>query len=181
MFKYLAAVFITLFAQQVLAQPSPQIAKMIETPATAFDMFLYRLYEAAKCNNILKNNNTDEADLCLSSLSYDADQNVLSVFFRVLPGAEVMDDFVDLEADGRKAIMLQLLDNTAKRVGAVDSWGLLHSTPISHGWNQGMADEKLFRAELAKHTSTALSTSYDGVVYIATRLPDGTVKYRSNQ
>jgi hypothetical protein len=181
MFKYLAAVLITLFAQQVLAQPSPQIAKMIETPATAFDMFLYRLYETAKCNNVLKNNNTDEADLCLSSLSCDADRNVLSVFFRVLPAAEVMDDFVDLEADGRKAIMLQLLDNTAKRVGAVDSWGLLHSTPISHGWNQDMADEKLFRAELAKRTSTALSTSYDGVVYIATRLPDGSIKYRSNQ
>jgi hypothetical protein len=39
-------------------------------------------------NNVVKNSNSDEADLCLSSVSYDADKNILSAFFRVLPGAE---------------------------------------------------------------------------------------------
>jgi len=86
-----AILFSLLFVQQVLAEPGPAIAKMIQTPATAFDMFLFRIYEAAKCNNVLKNNNSDEADLCLSTIKYDAKKNVLSAFFRVLPGAEVMD------------------------------------------------------------------------------------------
>ena len=113
-------------------------------------MFLYRFYESAKCNNVLKNNNSDEADLCLSSIKYDADNNILSVFVRVLPGAEAMDDFVDVELDERREILLTLLDNTVRRMGAVDTWGLMHSIPISHGWNASQADEKLFRAELAK-------------------------------
>jgi len=173
----LLILFGILMTPQALAAPGPLISNMIQTPATAFDMFLFRLYEAGKCNNVVKNNNSDEADLCLSSISYDADKNVLSTFFRILPVAEAMDDFVDQDADGRKAVMLQLLEITAKRIGAVDSWGLLHSTPISHGWNTGDADEKSFRSELAQRTSTALSTSYDGVVYVATRHHDGRIEY----
>ena len=170
-----------LVTQLALAQPSQAIAKMMQTPATAFDMFVYRLYEAAKCNNVVKNTNSDEADLCLSSIKYDADKNVLSVFFRVLPGAEAMDDFVDVEFDERREILMTLLDNTVRRVGAVDTWGLLHSIPISHGGSGSYADEISFREELAKRTTTALTTSYDGVVYIATRHHDGKIDYFTNK
>lgn len=179
--KILVVLLSLSFVQPLLAEPGPAIAKMILTPATAFDMFLFRIYEAAKCNNVLKNNNSDEADLCLSTIKYDAEKNVLSVFFRVLPGAEVMDDFVDQEFDGRKEIMLKLLENTVRRAGVVDTWGLLHNTPISHGWKGSKAEEKSFREALAQRTSTALSTSYDGVVYIATRHPDGAIEYFTNQ
>lgn len=178
-FRWLT-LFSVLLATQALAAAGPQISSMIQTPATAFDMFLFRLYESGKCNNIVKNGNLEEADLCISSIRYDADTNILSAFFRVLPGAEAMDDFVDLDADGRKATMLQVLEVTARRVGAVDSWGLLHSTPISHGWKADLEAEKSFRAELAQRTLTALSTSYDGVVYRATRHPDGRVEYFSS-
>lgn len=179
--KVLVILFSLLVTQQVLAEPGQVIAKMIQTPATAFDMFLYRLYEAAKCNNVVKNNNSDEADLCLTSIKYDADKNVLSVFFRVLPGAEAMDDFVVQEFDERRETLITLLDNTVRRVGAVDTWGLLHSIPISHGWKDSQADEKSFRKELAKRTTTALSTSYSGVVYIATRHHDGKIEYFTNK
>jgi len=175
--KSLLFLFCILFSAMLLAEPSPQIAKMIQTPATAFDMFLFRLREEAKCNNVVKNNNFDEADLCLSTLKYEADKNILSIFFNVVPGAEPMDDFIEEEAGVRKEIMLKLLDNTAQRVGAVSSWGLLHSTPMSHGLKINRADEKSFRAALAKRTTTILSTSYDGVVYIATRHFDGTIEY----
>ena len=175
--KILVVLFSLSFVQPLFAEPGPAIAKMIQTPATTFDMFLFRIYEAAKCNNVLKNNNSDEADLCLSTIKYDAEKNVLSAFFRVLPGAEVMDDFVDQEFAGRKEIMLKLLENTVRRIGAVDTWGLLHNTPISHGWQGSQAEEKSFRTELAQRTTTALTTSYDGIVYIATRHQDGAIEY----
>lgn len=178
--KVLIILLSILVAQQVLAEPGPAIAKLIQTPATVFDMFLYRFYESAKCNNVMKNNNSDEADLCLSAIKYDADKNILSIFVRVLPGAEAMDDFVAEELDERREILLTLLDNTARRVGVVDTWGLMHSIPISHGWNGSQADEKAFRAELAKRTTTILSTSYDGAVYIATRHHDGEIEYIVN-
>jgi hypothetical protein len=181
MIKRLLLLCSILVVPQALAEPSPPIAKVIQKPATAFDIFLFRLYEAGKCNNVVKNNNADEADLCLSSISYDADKNVLSTFFRVFPSAEVMDDFADQEYGGRKEIMLKVLENTVRRVGAVDTWGLLHSTPMSYGGSFSEAEEKSFRAELAQRTSTALSTSYDGVVYIATRHQDGTIEYFTSQ
>ena len=78
-------------------------------------------------------------------------------------------------------ILLELLENTAKRVGAIDTWGLLHNTPISYGSDLSSADQKLFRAELAKRTATTLSSSYDGVVFTATRTHDGVIKYSTNQ
>ena len=161
----------------VMAQSTSPIESMMKTPASAFDLFLFRLYEGAKCNNLVKNNNADEADLCMTSLTYDLESRVLSAFLRVYPGAEPMDDFIDQDAAGRKLILMRLLDNSVRRVGALDSWGLLYSTPISYGMNSGNAQEKAFRAELAARTTVALSTSYNGVVYVATRQYDGTIKY----
>ena len=166
-----------LMVNSASADPGPQIADMMKTPTSVFDLFLFRLYEGAKCNRLVKNTNADEADLCMTSLTYNADSNVLSAYLRVYPGAEAMDEFVDEDAAARKVTLLRLLDNTARRVGALDGWGLLHSTPISHGMNSGKAGEKAFRAELAARTTVALSTSYDGVVYVATRHYDGSIKY----
>ncbi len=68
--KFLVILFSMLFAQPALADPGPATAKMIQTPATAFDMFMFRIYEAAKCNSVLKNNNSDEADLCLNFIRW---------------------------------------------------------------------------------------------------------------
>lgn len=150
---------------------------MMQTPASAFDVFLFRLYEAAKCNQVVRNDHLEEADLCLSSLRYDAEGNVLTAYFRIWPGAFAMDDFVDVDADARKEILLGLLDTTAQRFGAVDTWGLLHNLPITHGWKSEDAVEKAFRGELARRTTTVLSTSYDGIVYIATRHYDGRIEY----
>lgn len=150
---------------------------MMQTPASTFDVFLFRLYEAAKCNQIVRNDHLEEADLCLSSLSYNAEGNVLTAFFRVLPAAFAMEDFVDTDADTRKEILLGFLETTAQRFGAVDTWGLLHNLPITHGWKGGDADEKAFRGELARRTTIVLSTSYDGIVYLATRHYDGRIEY----
>jgi hypothetical protein len=165
----------------VMAQSASPIESMMKTPASAFDLFLFRLYEGAKCNNLVKNNNADEADLCMTSLTYDVESRVLSAFLRVYPGAEVMDDFIDQDAAGRKLILMRLLDNSVRRVGALDSWGLLYSTRISYGMNSSNAQEKAFRTELAARTTVALSTSYDGVVYVATRQYDGSIKYFTNE
>ena len=155
----------------------PAIARMLATPASVMDVFLLRLYEAGKCNNVVRNDNVDEADLCLTTLDYDAERNLLSAFFRVLPAALIMDDFVDLDADGRQQIMLQLLDTTARRMGAVDTWGLLHSTPVAYGGSVDAEAIKAFRTALAARTTVALVTSYSGVVYRATRHHDGKVDY----
>ena len=177
MCRKLMPLVLLMLTQSAFAQPGPFIERMIKTPASAFDLFLFRLYEAGKCNTVVKNGNLEEADLCLSSIQYDADKNILTAFFRVLPGAEAMDDFVDLEKSGRREILLQLLQNTARRVGAVDGWGLLHSIPLGYGGDIAAADEKSFRSELAGRTTTKLSTSYDGVVYVATRHHDGRIEY----
>lgn len=180
MIRNLIVLYGLLCTLPVFAQPSAAIVNMMQTPASVFDLFLLRVYEASKCNTVLKNENADEADLCLSTISYDSGENILSAFFRVLPGAEAMDDFVEQEMEGRRAILLKLLETTARRVGALDTWGLLHSTPLGYGRNASVADEKAFRAELAQRTTTSLSTSYDGVVYIATRHYDGTIEYFTN-
>ncbi len=155
----------------------PAIARMLATPASVMDVFLLRLYEAGKCNNVVRNDNADEADLCLTTLDYDAERNLLNAFFRVLPAAPIMDDFVDLDADGRQEILLQLLDNTARRMGAVDTWGLLHSTPVAYGGSVDADAIKAFRVALAARTTVALVTSYNGVVYRATRHHDGKIDY----
>lgn len=179
MYKLLIALLALCCARPALAAPDAAIAKMMQTPATLFDLFLFRLYESAKCNNVIRNDNADEADLCLSTLNYDADANRLSVFFRVLPAAEAMDEFIDEDEAGREIILLNLLHNTVRRVGALDGWGLLHSTPIGHGGGLDKTAEKAFREALAARTTTALSTSYDGKVYVATRHADGRIEFFS--
>lgn len=175
--KRLILAFVLGWLAPAVGAADPAIARMLATPASVMDVFLLRLYEAGKCNNVVRNDNADEADLCLTTLDYDADRNLLSAFFRVLPAAPVMDDFVDLEADGRQEIMLQLLDNTARRMGAVDTWGLLHSTPVAYGGSVEGDTIMAFRAALAARTTVALVTSYNGLVYRATRHHDGKIDY----
>ena len=155
----------------------PAIARMQVAPASVMDLFLLRVYEAGKCNNVVRNDNADEADLCLTTLDFDPGRQLLSAFFRVLPAALTMDDFVDVDAAGKREILLKLLDNTARRMGAVDTWGLLHSVPVSYGGNIDSDAIKAFRAALAARTTVAVVTSYDGIVYRATRHHDGEVEY----
>ena len=172
---------LSMLAPQPLGAAEPAIARMLATPASVMDVFLLRLYEAGKCNTVVRNDNADEADLCLTTLDYDAGANRLTAFFRVLPAALAMDDFVDLDAAGRREILLQLLDNTARRMGAVDTWGLLHSTPVAYGGGVDAEAIAAFRAALAARTTVVLVTSYDGVVYRATRRFDGEVDYFRSQ
>jgi hypothetical protein len=61
---------------------------MMKTPVSAFDLFLLRLYEGAKCNDLVKNDNADEADLCMTALTYDEGSSELSAFLRLYPGGE---------------------------------------------------------------------------------------------
>lgn len=179
--KTLTVLFSLLISPCLLAAPDPAISKIFNTPASAFDVYLFNLYESSKCNNVVKNNNFDEADLCVNAIKYDPDKNVLTAFFNIVPGAEAMDDFVELEEDDREIILIGVLQNTAKRFGAVSSWGLLHSTPLSHGRVVSIEDEKSFKAALAKRTTTVLSTSYNGIVYIATRHYDDKIEFFSSQ
>lgn len=153
------------------------IARMQAVPASVMDLFMLRLYEAGKCNNVVRNDNAEEADLCLTTLDFDPDRQLLSAFFRVLPAALIMDEFVDVDAAGKQEILLKVLDNTARRMGAVDTWGLLHSVPVAYGGNIDSDAIKAFRAALAARTTVAVVTSYDGVVYRATRHHDGKVEY----
>lgn len=166
-----------LAAMPAAAAPGGAIGRLMQTPASAFDLFLLRLYESAKCNRVVRNDNIDEADLCVSTLAYDPDGNQLNVFFRVLPFAEPMDEFVDSDADGRRDILLDLLDNTVKRFGAVDTWGLLHNLPLGFAAVAAGVDERAFRRELAARTTVTLTTSHDGTVYVAKRRFDGKIEY----
>lgn len=156
------------------AAPAAPIDAMMKTPASAFDMFLFRLYESGKCK-LWFGDSLDEPDVCITSLRYDPERDALAIYFRAFATAEMLGDFAEVDDDQREIILTEQIERVASIAGAVGDWGMLHSVAIRHGWSGSDVDEGAFRKALAARTAIHLSVSYGSTVYLTTRDADGGV------
>lgn len=176
MHKLLAVGFVVIALSSSASQgaPSGPVQGMMDTPASAFDMFMFRLYESGKCK-LWFGDSLDEPDACISSLRYNPDSNQLDIYFRAYATAEMLGDFVEVDDDQREIIMIEATNRMASIAGARDTWGMLHSVPVRHGWSTADVDEGAFRKALAARTAIHLSVSYGTKLFLATRGLDGDV------
>lgn len=165
---FMALVFIGVPALGAAA-PSAAIANAMQTPASAFDVYLFRLFEAAKCKNWIGEQET-RPDPCMTTLVYDDEQDTLRMHFEMYPTNEAIDDFIEADDEAREQMLLAQIGRLSRRVGIVDTWGMLHSLPLTQA--KGF-DGKAFQAALAARSELHLHVSYGSKVYTATRDVDG--------
>ena len=174
--RFAAASLALVLSATATGEPSPGIKKLMSTPASVFDVFMFRLYESVKCKNWVGEVES-EPDFCMTSLLYDADRDLLSMHFRAYPTNESLGDFLEGDDVERQDIVVRYVEQVARIAGVEADWGLLRTIPLRHAGASKIQDEDKIRLEIASRTRVHAHVSYGGKVYSAVREPDGQVSF----
>jgi len=176
----LVLVALALFPAVGRGDPSPPIAQMMDTPASAFDLFLLDLQEQMKSDA--------PPGLQLTGLYYEFTDNLLFVTFGLRQDSFTWNRFWASKT-GREAVLRENLDILTKRVGVEPLtqggrgklFGWIQFVPIRHGWANKAIDEPSVRKELSERTVVELSaddfTGREDARYLISRDQHGKVTF----
>ena len=166
----------------VLAEPSKPIAKLMHTPASAFDVFLFRIKESGECYQAdWGNPGNQKFDLCLTSLEYSFDDNIIEMNFFVSKRHELMKSISGkpkkTKEDTIKIVLTKVAETAGvEKFGSLGYFGWIQQVPIRHGWSTKDLDVSEIREEIRKRTRVVLFTDpIDGKRYKAVRSHQGEI------
>ncbi len=178
----LSLIIFFLIASIAYAEPSKPISKMMKTPASAFDVFLFQLHEQSKCYRGWTENQDkdDHPDLCMTTIKYDFDDNIIEMHYFVTLKHKKMAGFKSATDKKKEEILKKVLADLAPLVGVEVSsmafkFGMIQLTPIRKGWGTKDFDESEIREEISKRTVIHLHSKFDGFSYVATRNHNGEI------
>jgi hypothetical protein len=173
---------ISLVPMYALAEPSAPITKFMDTPASAFDIFLFHLQENGKCYQTFWGNpGNQKLDLCLTRLEYSYDDNIIEMNFFVNNSHKLLQGISGKPQKDKENVIKSILTDAAQIVGvekipSVGFFGWIQMVPIRHGWSTKNLDESEFRDEIRKRTRVLLYTDpIDGKRYKAVRSHHGEI------
>jgi len=160
----------------VTAEPSKPIAKFMDAPASAFDVFLFRVKEEGKCYQTYWGNpGNQKLDLCLTGLVYNFDDNIIEMNFFVYEHHELLQGISGKSKKDKEDTVKSILTKVAEIAGVekrihIGYSGWIQSVPIRHGWSTKNLNMNEVREEIRKRTIVRLYTDpIDGQSYKAVR------------
>lgn len=184
--KLICLIFaVMLIAVTVNAKPGKPILKMLNTPITAFDFFLFELEESCKCDKWFGNPNW-KSDPCMTVLKYNiTDDLILLNFYIYDPSRSTtyMKGFINSNNRQKEQILraaierLAIVVGVAKRPNKGKRYGLIQVTSIRRGWYDKNFNEAELKDEIAKRTVLTLQTKYQGKLYHIERGINGEIIY----
>ena len=174
-----------LMSVSVYAEPSKQIQKMLTTPISAFDFFLFELEEKCKCDKWFGNPNW-KTDPCMTTLNYDIKENLIILTFYIFEpnrSTTYMKGFINSNEAQKEQILRTAIQKLAvvlgvtEREGMGKRYGLIQLTPIRRGWARKDFNEPELKEEIAKNTVLVLQTKYRGKLYNVERQISGYVEF----
>ena len=159
-------IIICLIPLHALAEPSKPIAKLMDTPASAFDVFLFRIKERGEveCYHYYWADPGDQKHaLCLKDLAYSYDDNIIEMRFFVSKRHELLQGISGKPQKEKEDIIKKILTEAAKNAGVEKSGpfgysGWIQSVPIRHGWGKKNLNESEIREEIRRRTRVVLYT-----------------------
>ncbi|MFC1859541.1 hypothetical protein ACFL9U_16150 [Thermodesulfobacteriota bacterium] len=182
---FISIVTVLMLANIVMAKPSKPIFKMLNTPITAFDFFLFQLEESCKCDKWFGNPNT-KTDPCMTLLDYNINENIVTLNFYVHEpdrSTTYMKGFINSNEGQKEEILRSAIERLAVVIGvsARESmgkrYGLIQVTPVRRGWFSQDFDEAGIKDEVAKRTVLTIQTKYKGKLYHIERRINGQIFY----
>lgn len=170
------------------AEPSNGISKLMKTPATVSDVFLFRLYEQSKCPNQVWFGVPDpniSSDVCMTSIEYDYYHNLLVMNFAVGYDYKKLQGLRDKDSGEREGVLKAMISDLAKAVGAEPRdigplkkrFGMFQTTPIMGDWIESGLDSNQVRDEIANVTVIHLRLPFERGANVVTRDQDGKVTF----
>jgi hypothetical protein len=178
---YFSMMYSLLFSTIAFSEPTPGIKMLIETPASAFDVFLHQLYIASNGPSFFGGPNMKE-QLRIYQLNYDYGSNLIDMSFHIGPNHKLMKDFSSKDVEGKKAIMLSAAKDIAKSLGLERNgfWqgGLIHSLKIRNGWSTKNFNESEIKEEIAEHIVLTIVYAWeDELIYQVRRNQSGQYEF----
>lgn len=174
-----------LMTVSVYAGPSKPIHKMLTTPISAFDFFLFELEEKCKCDKWFGNPNW-KTDPCMTILDYNIQENLIFLTFYIFEpnrSTTYMKGFINSNEAQKEQILLTAIQKlavvlgVAKRESMGKRYGLIQLTPIRRGWFSKDFNEPELKKEIAQRTVLVLQTKYKEKLYNVERQINGEVKF----
>lgn len=159
-FIVIASFFAFIFSAR--AEPSPGIKKLIVTPASVFDIFLFKLYIEANGPSYIQNN--ADMPLFIFDLEYDYDSNLILMSFHIGANHEDMSNFPKGNFEEKKKILLRAAKSVATTVGVephnvnigshneLIRLGMIQNISLRNGWGSKDFDEYQLKEEIANRT-----------------------------
>lgn len=140
----------------IIAAPSPGIRALLETPASAFDVFLHQLYVASNGPTYFGGPNMKE-QIRIFKIDYDYASNLISISFHIGTDHRLMRGFARRDIKGKKNILLNAAVDIAISLGLEARnknirYGLIQSLKIRNGWTSNAFDENQVKEEIANRT-----------------------------
>jgi len=153
-----------ILVNNVNSAPSKAFQYYLNKPISAFDLYLYKLYDNLKCSQSYYIFNKTEQDFCMQSIEYNSQNNLIIMNFFI--GKDKLNDkeFSQLTSDQKKNILYSFVDELAvemgieKRKGMDIRLGFIQHTSIeSPLLNDYISDEAdVFYEDVTKNTELNL-------------------------
>jgi len=177
------------FPETVSADSDYYIRKMIEAPASKFDLYVYKLKESLKCrtDRVSMSKSTQAKTPCLTDIEYDSAENALVMYFYIDKSNKEMRNFKMKNNEKKEKTLLKLLRKLSVELGVEGQkvgdemirLGTIQLTPVTYFTSgQESAGENIeFYSEIADITEINLITNLRSSVYKATRQKSGSYIY----
>ena len=100
-----------LITSQGVSEPSKPISSMMDTPASVFDVYLFRIWQKLECNDV------QDIAPCMVRIEYQFDDNIIEMTFRILVSDDQMKEFETATDNQKENILINILGNLAIDVG----------------------------------------------------------------
>ena len=181
------SVIFNFISSTALADPSPQIKKLMNTPATAFDVYLFMLYQTHKCfpHKSLAQQDSSYNKMykyCLSRIEYDWSDNIILMEFSLNEHHPGLKDFYQKSDTEKQELFNKKLNELVMEYGFGKHRGKIHGTQIRYGLKSDDFDEEEFKNEISKRTQIMIFyLGYDGYTYLVKRDHHGNVLFRKDK
>jgi hypothetical protein len=134
------------------AEPSPGIQTLIRTPASTFDVFLFKLFTEVNGVNYFEGVNRSQPLQCFR-LEYDPDRNVIDLWMHIVPPHKLLEGWKNMTSAQKKALMIEAARETARSLGVEDREkgppsGCIQRIQLRNGWATNDFDEAAVKEEL---------------------------------
>jgi hypothetical protein len=177
----LTGILIMMMNSIAQAEPSSTMREFMKTPASAFDLFLFRLEDSMKCYQTYWGNPGDsKLDMCLTTLSYNFEDNIIDIHFFVGGNHKTFKSISGKPEKEKEKIIKSLLLEVSQIIGLekkeFGNLGQIQKIPIRHGYTTQDFDESKIREEIIKRTKVTLHFSkVDGKCFLAQRSHHGEI------
>jgi len=177
------------FQEAAKSDSNYYIKRMMESPSSKFDLYIYKLSENLKCrmDRVSLSKTTQAKTPCMTDIEYDMTGNTLIMYFYVDSSNKNMRNFRGQNKKKKEKTMSELVKNLAIELGVegqkvgdeVIRLGTIQLTPLTYynSSDQSYGENVEFYSEIADITEINLVTNIKSKVYKATRQKSGNYIY----